>query len=87
MNRADSQMLDDGPPQRLIDPPIPLNGNIMSDILEDQQMLRFNSLGDVFPEIKVLGYSVQVAMVRHLFLKMLPNIFIGKEREITISFQ
>jgi hypothetical protein len=40
---------------------IPLNVQIMSRILEDQQMLRFNCLGDFFPQITISGPSVPVA--------------------------
>jgi hypothetical protein len=40
---------------------IPLNVQIMSRILEDQQVLRFNCLGDLFHEITISGPSVPVA--------------------------
>jgi hypothetical protein len=40
---------------------IPLNVQIMSRIPEDQQMLRFNCLGDFFPRITISGPSVPVA--------------------------
>jgi hypothetical protein len=40
---------------------IPLNVRIMSRILENQQMLRFNCLGDFFPQIAISGPSVPVA--------------------------
>jgi hypothetical protein len=40
---------------------IPLNIQIMSWILEEQHVLRFNSLGDFFPQITIFGPSVLVA--------------------------
>jgi hypothetical protein len=40
---------------------IPLNVQITSRIHEDQQMLRFNYLGDFFPRITISGPSVPVA--------------------------
>jgi hypothetical protein len=40
---------------------IPLNVQIMSWILEDQQVFRFNCLGDFFPRITISGPSVPVA--------------------------
>jgi hypothetical protein len=49
---------------RIFDPytaEIPLNVQIMPRILEDQQVLRFNCLGDFFPQIIISGPSVPVA--------------------------
>jgi hypothetical protein len=40
---------------------IPLDVQIMSRILEAQQVLRFNCLGDFFPQIIISGPSVPVA--------------------------
>jgi hypothetical protein len=40
---------------------IPLNVQIMSRVLEDQQVLRFNCLGDFFSQITLFGPSVPVA--------------------------
>jgi hypothetical protein len=40
---------------------IPLNVQIMPRILEDQQMLRFNCLGNFSPQITISGPSVPVA--------------------------
>jgi hypothetical protein len=40
---------------------MPLNVQIMSWILEDQQVLQFNCLGDFFPQIIISGHSVPVA--------------------------
>jgi hypothetical protein len=40
---------------------IPLNVQIVLRILEDQQVLRFNCLGDFFPQITISGPSVSVA--------------------------
>jgi hypothetical protein len=40
---------------------IPLNIEIMSRILEDQQVLRFDCLGNFFPQIAISGLSVPVA--------------------------
>jgi hypothetical protein len=39
---------------------IPLNVQIMSRILEDQQMFQFSCLGDFFPQITISGPSVPV---------------------------
>jgi hypothetical protein len=47
---------------------IPLDVQIMSLILEDQQMLRFNCLGDFFPQITISGPSVPVATFRRRIL-------------------
>jgi hypothetical protein len=38
-----------------------LNGQVISRILEDQQMLRLNCLGDFFPQITISEPSVPVA--------------------------
>jgi hypothetical protein len=47
---------------------IPLKLQIMSRILEDQQVLRFNGLGDFFPQITISGPSVPVAtLLRRVF--------------------
>jgi hypothetical protein len=35
----------------------------MSRILEDQQVLRFNCLGDFFPQITISGPSVPVPLL------------------------
>jgi hypothetical protein len=40
---------------------IPLNVQIMSRILEDHQMLRFDCFGDFFPQVTISGPSVPVA--------------------------
>jgi hypothetical protein len=46
----------------------PLNVQIMSRILEDQQMLRFNCLRDFFPQITTSGPSVPIAtLLRRAF--------------------
>jgi hypothetical protein len=42
---------------------IPLNIQIISQILEDQQVLRFNCLGDFFPQITISGPSMPIATV------------------------
>jgi hypothetical protein len=42
---------------------IPLNVQIISRIFEDQQILRFNCLGDFFPYIAISGPSVPVATI------------------------
>jgi hypothetical protein len=47
---------------------IPLNVEIMSRILEDQQVFRFNCLGDFFPQITISGPFVPVATVLHRVL-------------------
>jgi hypothetical protein len=40
---------------------IPLNVQIMPWIVQDQQVLRFNCIGDFFPQITISGPSVPVA--------------------------
>jgi hypothetical protein len=47
---------------------ISLNVYIMSPIPEDQQVLRFNSFGDFFPQITISGPSVPVATLLCLVL-------------------
>jgi hypothetical protein len=47
---------------------IPLNVQMMSQILEDQQVLRFNCLGDFFPQMTISGPSLPVATLLHRVL-------------------
>jgi hypothetical protein len=48
---------------------IPLNVQIMSRVLEDQQLLRFNCLGDIVPQSCISGPSVPVATLRRRVLQ------------------
>jgi hypothetical protein len=48
---------------------IPLSVQIMPRILEDQQVLRFNCLGDFFPQITIFGPSVSVATLFRGYFK------------------
>jgi hypothetical protein len=47
---------------------IPLNVQIISQILEDQHMLRCNCLGDFFPQVTISGPSVPIATLLHRIL-------------------
>jgi hypothetical protein len=44
---------------------IPLNVQIMSRILEDQEMFRFNCLRDLFPQTTISGPFVPIATLFH----------------------
>jgi hypothetical protein len=48
---------------------MPLNVQIMSRVLEDQQVLRFNCLGDIVPQSYISGPSVPVATLLHRVLQ------------------
>jgi hypothetical protein len=56
----------------------------MSRTVEDQEVLRFNCLGDFFPQITISGPSVLVATSLSGTLNLLRKIHIGTGQMIVI---